>query len=148
MTITEILQRDHARLEDQAKHLRDANRRDPRHDFATFCEAMSRHMFLEEHAILAFLTTENSCNYLDMPELLRQHDALRLQMARIEEDLAASPQPTIQGLILQLLAEMDAHFLFEAQSLYGLFDTELREDQQQRLRGWLQVLGETLPAPA
>lgn len=83
-----------------------------------------------------------------MPELLRQHDALRLQMARIEEDLAASPQPTIQGLILQLLAEMDAHFLFEAQSLYGLFDTELREDQQQRLRGWLQVLGETLPAQA
>ena len=64
MTITEILQRDHARLEDQAKHLRDANRRDPRHDFVTFSEAMSRHMFLEEHAILAFLTTENSCNYL------------------------------------------------------------------------------------
>jgi hypothetical protein len=43
---------------------------------------------------------------------------------------------------------MDAHFLFEAQSLYGLFDAELAEDQQQRLRGWLQVLGETLPAQA
>ena len=76
MTITEILQRDHARLEDQAKHLRDANRSDPRHDFATFSEAISRHMFLEEHAILAFLTTENSCNYLDMPELLRQQTAV------------------------------------------------------------------------
>ena len=145
MTITEILQRDHARLENQAKHLRDANRSDPLHDFVTFSEAMSRHMFLEEHAILAFLTTGNGCIYVDMPELQRQHDALRLRMARIEENLAASAEPPTQGLILQLLAEMDAHFLFEAQSLYGLFDAELREDQQQRLRGWLQVLGETLP---
>ena len=41
MTITEILQRDHALLENQAKYLRDASRNDPRRDFVTFSEAMS-----------------------------------------------------------------------------------------------------------
>ena len=148
MTISEILQRDHARLEDQAKHLRDANRSDPRRDFVTFNEAMSRHMFLEEHAFLAFLNAENRCNYVDMPELLRQHDALRLQMARIEEALPVSTEPMPHGLIVKLLTEMDAHLLFEDTLLYRLFDTELTEDQQQRLRGWLKVLGETLPDQA